>query len=89
MRQAAPGVTLTAAQQRAADSGIKTLIPIAGRPFLDRLLAALDAAGLGEVLVVVGLAHQPLVDHCRALAETGRSITTAVLNRSPVSSHDS
>lgn len=78
MRRPAAGVTLTAEQERAAATGIKTLIPIAGQTLLDRLVAALAAVGVAEICVVVGPAHRPLVEHCRRLAAGGRAVTTAV-----------
>ena len=46
MRKDDPGVLLTADQQRAAEAGLKTLMPIDGRPFLDYVLASLADAGL-------------------------------------------
>jgi molybdopterin-guanine dinucleotide biosynthesis protein A len=41
MRNDEPGVHLTADQQRAADAGLKALMPIEGRPFLDYVLGSL------------------------------------------------
>jgi glucose-1-phosphate thymidylyltransferase len=66
MRSADPGAVLTAAQQRAADAGLKALMPIAGRPFLDYVLSSLADAGLRRVGVVVAPQHEELADHYAA-----------------------
>ena len=44
MQRASPGATGDAAQSRAADSGVKGMIPFR-RPFLDYVLSALADAG--------------------------------------------
>ncbi|MFW6202028.1 MAG: sugar phosphate nucleotidyltransferase, partial [Gemmatimonadota bacterium] len=41
------------AQRRAADRGLKGLIPIQGRPFLDHVLSALADGGIREACLVV------------------------------------
>ena len=51
---------LTEAQRRAADAGLKPLMPINGRPFLDYALSALGDAGLRRVALVVAPDHQAL-----------------------------
>lgn len=53
MRRAAP-VALSPRQRAPADAGLKMMIPVAGRPFLDHLLGMLRAAGVQEVCLVVG-----------------------------------
>jgi dTDP-glucose pyrophosphorylase len=54
MRADDPGIQLTAAQQRAAEAGLKALMPIDGRPFLDYVLGSLADAGLQRIGIVVG-----------------------------------
>lgn len=66
MQTADPGAVLTAAQQRAADAGLKALMPIAGRPFLDYVLSSLADAGLRHVGLVVAPEHRALSDHYAA-----------------------
>lgn len=66
MRSVDSGAALTAAQQRAADAGLKALMPIAGRPFLDYLLTALADAGIRSVGVVVAPQHETLAAHYAA-----------------------
>jgi dTDP-glucose pyrophosphorylase len=57
MQRADAGAALTDAQVRAADAGLKPLMPIAGRPFLDYVLASLADAGLVRVGLVVAPEH--------------------------------
>ncbi len=53
-------MALSETQQRAADAGLKAMMPIAGRPFLDYLLSALADAGIREVALVVAPDHAAL-----------------------------
>lgn len=66
MRSSDPGAVLNEAQQRAAEAGLKALMPIAGRPFLDYVLSGLADAGLREVGLVVAPAHAPVADYYAA-----------------------
>jgi len=45
---------LSRAQREAAARGLKGLVPVGGRPWLDRVLEALAEAGVREVCLVVG-----------------------------------
>lgn len=63
MQREDPGAQLDAAQRRAADAGMKALMPIAGRPFLDYLLSALADAGIADVGLVVGPEHAVLAGY--------------------------
>ncbi len=62
MRRSAPGVAIDEAQARAADSGVKGMIPI-GRPFLDYVISGLADAGFQEVCLVVGPEHDAVRDY--------------------------
>jgi glucose-1-phosphate thymidylyltransferase len=62
MRRAAPAVAIDERQARAADTGIKAMIPV-GRPFLDYVLSALADAGFGEVCLVIGPEHGAVRDY--------------------------
>ena len=57
MRQADPDVRLSEAQQRAADAGLKAMMHVNGRPFLDYVLSALADAGMTDVALVVAPDH--------------------------------
>ncbi|HET7698756.1 MAG TPA: nucleotidyltransferase family protein [Vicinamibacterales bacterium] len=63
MREADPGVSLTGEQQQAADAGLKALMPVNGRPFLDFVLSALADAGLPRIALVVAPDHERLRVH--------------------------
>ncbi len=55
-KQAAGSGALSEEQQRAADAGMKGMMPI-GRPFLDYVLSALADGGMTDVTLVLGPEH--------------------------------
>jgi dTDP-glucose pyrophosphorylase len=59
MRAADQSASLAAEQARAADAGMKAMIPM-GRPFLDFVLSALADAGLRDICLVVGPEHSAM-----------------------------
>jgi dTDP-glucose pyrophosphorylase len=63
MREADPEARLSDPQRRAADAGLKPMIPINGRPFLDYLLSALADAGVAQVALVVAPDHEGVRRH--------------------------
>lgn len=78
MRRASAVVRLEEAQARAADFGMKGMIPV-GRPFLDYVISALADAGYREVCLVVGPEHDAIRDHySRDAAPTRVRVTFAV-----------
>jgi glucose-1-phosphate thymidylyltransferase len=66
MQQDDPRAPLTDAQQRAADAGLKALMPIGGRPFLDYVLSTLADAGISDIGLVVAPDHDALSDRYAA-----------------------
>lgn len=54
MRRLDEAAALDASQESAADRGLKALVPIGGRPFLDYVLSGLADAGIADVVVVIG-----------------------------------
>jgi glucose-1-phosphate thymidylyltransferase len=68
MRRADGSAALDAAQQRAADEGVKGMIPV-GRPFLDYAISALADAGIADVCLVIGASpeHRRVRDHYASL----------------------
>jgi dTDP-glucose pyrophosphorylase len=62
MRAADDGAPLSPAQEQAAASGHKALMPIAGRPFLDFVMTPLAHAGITDVALVVGPDHTAMRD---------------------------
>jgi len=63
MRQKDGNIDLNKRQRRVANTGIKALIPIAGRPFLDYILNTLADAGYRRICLVIGPEHHPLRTH--------------------------
>ena len=57
MRAPDPSARLTPEQQRLADAGLKAMIPLNGRPFLDYILSSLADAGIHDVALVVAPDH--------------------------------
>ena len=58
MQAADAGAVLTDQQRQAADAGLKAMMPIGGRPFLDYVLSSLADAGISEVALVVAPDHE-------------------------------
>jgi dTDP-glucose pyrophosphorylase len=66
MREPDAAARLSEGQRRAADAGIKMMIPVHGRPFLDYVLSSLADAGLTDVALVVAPDHEAVRDYYRA-----------------------
>lgn len=81
MRQADPSAALTEAQRRAADAGLKAMMPIGGRPFLDFALSALADAGIRRAALVVAPDHSAIRQHYEALQPSRLTIEYAVQER--------
>jgi glucose-1-phosphate thymidylyltransferase len=84
MRAADPSAHLTEAQQRAADAGLKPMIPINGRPFLDYVLGALADAGIQEVALVVAPDHEMLRTYYSSTAVPSRIGVSFVVQDEPL-----
>jgi glucose-1-phosphate thymidylyltransferase len=63
MRASDPDARLSDGQRAAADAGLKAMIPVNGRPFLDYVLGALADAGVAEVGLVVAPDHDEVRRH--------------------------
>ena len=68
MRASDPSARLTPEQLRAADAGLKAMIPLNGRPLLDYILSSLADAGIRHVALVVAPDHSALRDYYVATA---------------------
>ena len=78
MRRDAGDAPLTEQQRRAADLGVKSLMPV-GRPFLDYVIGGLADAGVTRVCLVVAPDHDAIREHYeRALRPERVRITFAV-----------
>ncbi len=72
MRAPDASAQLTPEQQRAADAGIKAMMPVNGRPFLDFTLDSLANAGIRLVALVVAPDHTALRQYYEIDAPPGR-----------------
>ena len=82
MREPDAAARLSEGQRRAADAGIKTMIPVHGRPFLDYVLSTLADAGLTEAALIVAPDHDAVREHYRA-CPAGRVALTFLVQAEP------
>jgi glucose-1-phosphate thymidylyltransferase len=75
-------------QRRAADAGMKAMMPIGGRPFLDYVLSAIADGGIGRVALVVAPEHAELLDYYRTVAPPSRIRLDFVVQRQPLGTAD-
>jgi glucose-1-phosphate thymidylyltransferase len=87
MRKADPGAGLHDEQDRAADSGMKGMIPI-GRPFLDYVLSALADAGFDRVCLVIGPEHDAVRAHYSEKAPPERISIDFAIQEKPIGTAD-
>lgn len=66
MRSGDSHAGLSGEQLRAADAGVKAMIPI-GRPFLDFVLSALADSGIESVCLVIGPEHSAIREYYNSL----------------------
>src|SRR5215212_4131517 len=84
MRQHDDGAVLSEEQRLAADTGVKSLLPMGGRPFLDYVLWSLVDAGVTEVGLVVAPDHERLRDYYRVTAPPERLRLDFVVQQRPL-----
>lgn len=78
MRKEAEGVDLTAEQAATAEKGVKAMISMDGRPFLDFVLSALADAGFTEVCLVIGPEHDLIREYYDNVDKERLTISYAV-----------
>ena len=81
MRKSAEGVSLTADQAAAAAAGVKAMISLGGRPFLDYVISALADAGFDEFCLVIGPEHNVIRDYYDSCEKSRLSIVYAIQER--------
>jgi dTDP-glucose pyrophosphorylase len=98
MRAQDGGAPLTAAQRAAADAGLKAMMPFdcaqggpsdadQGRPFLDHVLHSLAEAGIDDIGIVVGAAHDDVRAHYQSLTPS-RIRISFVTQQQPIGTAD-
>ena len=88
MREPNPSAHLTPEQQRVADAGLKAMIPLNGRPFLDYILSSLADAGIRDVALVVAPEHDVLRRHYQSVAPPVRVHVSFVVQHRPLGTAD-
>ncbi|MDO4412511.1 nucleotidyltransferase family protein [Cutibacterium sp.] len=78
MRKAAKDVSLTAEQASAAAAGVKAMISLDGRPFLDYVISSLADAGFDEFCLVIGPEHDLIRDYYDSCQKSRVKITYAI-----------
>ena len=81
------GAHLGSDQSRAADLGMKGMIPI-GRPFLDYVLSSLADAGFTEVCLVIGPEHDAVVRHFTSESPPSRLSIQFAIQEMPLGTAD-
>jgi glucose-1-phosphate thymidylyltransferase len=87
MRKAAEEAALDEAQARAADGGVKGMIPI-GRPFLDYVISALADARFQDICLVIGPEHQAIRHYYGREAALSRVRVTFAVQDRPLGTAD-
>ena len=88
MRAADSAVDLTPEQHRAADAGLKAMLPVRGRPFMDYILSGLADAGLTEIAIVVAPEHEALHHYYVSEAPPSRIALSFVVQKDPLGTAD-
>ncbi|MFO8008031.1 MAG: nucleotidyltransferase family protein [Candidatus Brocadiia bacterium] len=79
MQKAEPGVNLSEREAELAGRGLKALIPLNGRPFLDYLVDSLLGAGLSHICLVVAPEAELMRQNAERISRlAGVSVTCAV-----------
>ncbi len=88
MRRSDPGAPLDPAQLDAAATGVKSMVPVGGRPFLDYVLSALGDAGYGDVCLVVGPEHEAVRRYLAGDARPQRVRVSFAVQAKPLGTAD-
>jgi glucose-1-phosphate thymidylyltransferase len=88
MRAPDASARLTFEQQRAADTGVKAMIPLNGRPFLDYILTSLADAGIRRVALIVAPDHDALRRYYDAVAPPSRVVLDFIVQRDALGTAD-
>jgi glucose-1-phosphate thymidylyltransferase len=75
MQREAEGVELDEETKRAANAGMKAMIPVEGRPFLDYGIQELLEAGLSQICLVIGPSHDTLRNYYAGISARAENFT--------------
>lgn len=88
MRRAADGVELGTVHADLAERGLKVLMPIAGRPFLDYIVDSLLTAGVKSVCFVVAPEAQLMRHAADRIAEKSGAKISCAIQQEPLGTAD-
>jgi glucose-1-phosphate thymidylyltransferase len=88
MRRDDPAVQLAPEQASAADTGMKGMIPVGGRPLLDYVLSALADAGFREACLVIGPEHGAVREYYTHRVDARRIRVSFALQERPSGTAD-
>lgn len=88
MRKADESATLDAETARAADSGVKAMIPTLGRPFLDFVLTTLADSGYKEACLVIGPEHDLVREYYDKTLKLSRIKVSFAIQEKPLGTGD-
>jgi glucose-1-phosphate thymidylyltransferase len=84
MKSADTSAVLTEAQRHVADTGLKAMMPIGGRVFLDYVLSSLADAGYRDVAAIVGPEHTDIRRHYDVEVVPTRVTLTFLIQERPL-----
>ena len=88
MRAPDASAPLTPEQHRVAEAGLKAMIPLNGRPFLDYILSSLADAGIHDIALVVAPDHDTLRRYYESVAPPVRVRLGFVVQEQPLGTAD-
>ena len=80
--------SLPVEQAAVAETGVKGLIPVAGKPFLDYALSALADAGFCDVCLVIGPEHRAVRERYERSARPRRLRISFAIQARPLGTAD-
>ena len=84
MQKDAEGVELDAERAAMASRGLKALMPLNGRPFLDYIVDSLLRAGLGRLCFVIAPDGDVLRHHARRIARESGAVVECAVQEEPL-----
>ena len=88
MRRKDKGAVLEGHQAAVAAAGLKSMMPLAGRPFVDYVVSALADAGYQEICLVIGPDREVVRDHFERDAKPRRVRMSYAIQEKPLGTAD-
>jgi glucose-1-phosphate thymidylyltransferase len=88
MQRHRPGVELSGEAEWAAGKGLKALMPVGGRPFLDYVADGLLRAGLTEICLVVAPEADATREHARRIGRVSGARVECAVQQEPLGTAD-